>query len=495
MLVLMICCVSTVSAADINGTDDVCDDVIGEVIDDAVIDEVSNDGEIDESVDIVEEVNVDDTQDNVVDEENSRSTSTYFVVNSSNVGDYFDISTGEVFNTRNLNFTGTFSNVPFDNFIINRYVNLRFTNALFVNVGFKVLQPGITIDGATFNITAPANRDCYAIDVENANNVKILNNEIYYNAPTATSFYNYVIKVVGSGGVTVKGNTITADLPLKNIDYTQPYPSIYTDRVAGVAVQSSNGFNFTNNTLDVEVSAISGYSPTLDALIIVNSNNSYITKNKIKEIDGKTPENSPNFLYAVDVYSCYNITIDRNVIDLNSDGGNLTLNGTGAAYGIQLSGNHTGVVISNNNITTANNGPNLGIYSQNYKSYSSLTITGNRINVTGRAGTNPYSLVSGMELQDNYDVVSGNIIEVHNIGVYNPSNCVYGISYCQSTSGSHTYIVTGNTVHVNNGKWAVFLDGVINSVVTSNWLYSNYDEGDAVVKVTGSNNSYSGNLP
>ncbi len=500
MIVMMICCVSAASATDV---DDIAVTEDADIIEvDDVADSVDIVEQDDSSDDIIEDV--DDSQigemddDIVADEKVTNDRGIQSQINNGTVSSYFDTTTGHILSSApsGLQFVGTFSNLPFDYFIIDQSVSLSFASAQFENVGFKLLYPGLIIDGATFNITAPTNKDCYAIDVENANNVHLSNNIIYYNAPTATSYYNHVIRVVGSEGVTVNGNTITAKLPLKDVDYAQPYPSIYTDRVAGVAVQSSNGFNFTNNTLDVEVSAISGGYPTLDAFIIVDSNNSYITKNRIKEIDGKTAANSANFLYAVDVYSCYNITIDRNVIDLNSDGGNLTLNGTGAAYGIQLSGNHTGVKISNNNITTANNGPNLGIYSQNYNGYTNLTITGNRINVTGRAGTHPWALVSGMELQDTYATVTGNTIDVYNIGGYSASNCVYGISYSQSTSGPHTYVITGNTVNVSTGRYAVYLDNAINSIIANNYLKARSYHGNSAVRiVSGSNNNVSGNTP
>ena len=412
IFVMLICCVSAASATDINSTEDISENIIDEVIDDTTIDEVSDD-EID---DAVEEDSVDDPQDRGVDKENSRPTPNYYVVNSSNVGDYFNTATGEVLSTKFLNFTGTFNNVGFSNFVINRNIGLKFSNAVFYDVGFELLRPGLTIDGATFIINAPNGDNCIAINVNNAKNSKILNNVINYNCNYANvANYNHVIRVTNSENVEVSGNNITAYLPLKDVDYSQPYPSIYTDLVAGVAVQDSNKFRFTNNRLSVNVSRNNTGYPTLDAFIIVGSQEAYIAHNTIIEIDNKTMPGNNNYLYAVDIYQCPDSVIDMNKITLESKGGSFiagTDNGTGAAYGIQLTGGHTGITISNNNITTSNNGPNCGIYSQNYPGTTGLSIIGNRINVSGNAGLHAWSLVTGMELGDNNDYVAGNIINV-----------------------------------------------------------------------------------
>ena len=63
------------------------------------------------------------------------------------------------------------------------------------------------------------------------------------------------------------------------------FPNIATDLVASAAIQSSNGLNFTNNVMRINVSCRAGSYPTLDSVIIVDSNNSYIGHNDIVEID------------------------------------------------------------------------------------------------------------------------------------------------------------------------------------------------------------------
>ena len=492
MFVMLVCCVSAASAVDVDNIT-VPDDT--DVI------------EIDDAVDSVDDVEIEDVDDSVDDAGNAAdvlnddskvpTTQTrQVIVNSRTLPNYFNLATGYTTTTHDLIFSGSFSARTFGNFKINESINIDASGATFTNIGFDILSPNtnltggtftattaasngaaikvaasnVTIDGAKITITTPTTSDYFAINVLNANNAKLLNNVITYTVQTATTNYNHVIRVVSSQNVTAYKNNITAYLPLKDVDFTQTFPSIYTDQVAGVAVQSSNGFNFTGNKLDIVGNARLGYTPTLDALIIVQSVNSYIVGNTINLKDIVSQEDDTNYLYAVDVYECDNLTIDGNVITINSDGGNLTVNGTGAAYGIQLTGPHVGIIISNNNITTANNGPNLGIYSQNYYGNTSLTIYGNIIKVTGKAGSHPWALVSGMELQDNYAKVYNNTICVNNTAGYDSANCAYGISYSQATGGSHYYEVENNTVCVNNADYTIYLDSPATGIIQGNNL-------------------------
>lgn len=496
MLVVMIACVSAVSATDINGTDDVSDNIVDGIIDDAAIDEVSNDAEVDEIDDVVEEDTVDDSQDNDVEKENLRPTSTYYKVNSSNVGEYFNTSTGEVLNTRFLDFTGTFNNVGFSNFVINKNIGLKFTNAVFINVGFVLSDYELTIDGATFNINAPADDHCYAIYVKNANNTQILNNMITYTCGHKNpDNYNYVIKVENSTGVKATGNTITATLPLKDVKhYTPGIEGLDKDFVAGVGVTNSNYFNFTNNTVDITANLSDGDYPTLDAIVIWYSNNSYIEKNIITVKDIVTQLNQKSYIYGVDAFECSNLTVDNNTITMNADnsGGYVGGNGTGAAYCVQLTGPYNGTIVSNNILTTKNHGPNAAIYSQNWNGETNVTIANNTISVTGKGTAQTWDVLTGIELQDNYATVTGNTITVNNIDSYSSGYNVYGISYCQYSPGTHTYIITDNTVTVNNGFYTVYIMDGFNCNVTGNTLNSHYswhhNSGNSTVYVAGTGN-------
>lgn len=490
MFVMMICCVSAASAADVDNIT-VPDDTEVIEMDDAV-----------DSVEEVEQTSGVDTCDGTncdceIEAPTLPTRSNSITVTPSNYTSKF---TNNVFDDANVDeviFSGDFSSASFITLNFNQVITITAAGSTFNNIGFGLHSNGIVLNGATIIMNAPAYSNCYAIDIQNANNAVVINNKINYTCTADNEAnYNFAIKAGNSENVTIYGNEINASVPLKQPNWSI-YGSIYSDYVAGVAIEYCNNLKFDKNNLTVIGNKRVGDFPTLDAFIIAHSSDAKIRGNNIYEIDPVTATNEYSYIYGIDVYTCTNLTICSNTIDMNGDksGGRIGGNGTGAAYCIQLTGPHTGIKICNNTLTTKNNGPNLGIYSQNYDGETNLTICGNHIEVTGKAGSDPWSLVSGMELQDTYATVYGNTIDVYNVDEYVSEAYIYGISYCQFTSGDHIYNIYNNTVNVHHGDYAVYLDGVINSVVTNNWLYSFSDMGDAVVSVTGTNNDYTGNLP
>ena len=501
MLVMMIACVSAVSATDIESSDNVTDvievDEVTDVVEEDVIDDVSED--------VVEE-DVDGVCDDSDECDCCIVGANSVIVNDTNYVNYFDSTTGWTTSNNNLTFVGSFTPKTFGNFKIGSSVIVNACNATFTNVGFDLKVSHITLCGGTFigdattnltsvisaeadhaiikcvtmNLTAPENKDCYAINLANAEKSKILNNEIYYTDLYKNQLnYNYVIKVIDSANVLIDGNKINANVPIKRVNYTRS--GINADMVAAVAVYNCNYLNFTNNNLTTEITNISDEYPTLSEVLILDSGNVKVAGNKIVMKDEKTGKDETNYLYGIDVYRCNSITIDNNTININSEGGQIIINGTGAAYGIQLTGPHNGVVISNNIINTANNGPNLGIYSQNYFGATDIVIFGNTINVTGSAGGHPYALVSGMELQDTNATVYNNTIRVNNTSPYTVGNYAFGISYCQATDDSHYFNIHDNNVELINGDMAVSLRTGSSGFVTFNKLKTHYGTGDNVV--------------
>ena len=482
MFVMLICCVSAASAADVDNIT-VPDDTSVIELDDAVdsVDIVEQDDSSDEGIDDVGDSQIDDISDDVVaDEKVSGTRGLQSQVTGSSISTYFDTTTGYIKSSAptGLQFVGTFSNVPFDNFIINRPIALSFSNAVFNNVGFKLLYPGLIINGATFNMNAPANKDCYVIDVENANNVQILNNVITYTCGYANpDNYNYVIKVKNSTGVKIAGNTITASLPLKTVKHYVPgIEGLDKDFVAGVGVTNSSYLNFTKNTVDITANRRVGDYPTLDAFIMWYSDNSYIGDNIITEKDPVTTSTQYSYIYGVDLYKSNYVNVHNNTINMNANqsGGYVGGNGTGAAYCVQCTGPYTGVTVSNNRLTTRNNGPNAAIYSQNWDGPTNITVSGNTISVTGKGTDSDWDVLTGMELQDTYATVTGNTITVTNLEDYDDDYNVYGISYCQYTPYDHTYVITGNTVDVLNGFYTIYLLSGSNHSISGNTLHS-YD--------------------
>ena len=442
------------------------------------------------------------------------------IVDSSNYLKYFDEENGTLKYNDDLCFMGNFSNLRFSSFVIDKSIGLDFNNANFNNIGFTLKANDLTLKNAVFNYDVSggtvislegtsnviidnvtidyktsSDSNSYAVDLINSNNVQLLNNNIrYFTNVTNTNVYNYVIKVVGGSNNLVRGNKINAFLPLKDCDFSIPFPNTDIDLVAGVAVQSSNGFKFLNNELNVSVSARDSnlFYPTLDSFLMVESNNSVVAGNNIIELDSTTETGSANYLYGIDIYKLNNISIWNNTVKMNTNGGSIIVNGSGSAYPVQITGPINDCNIYNNTLITYNNGPNLGIYSQNFYGATYLNIYNNFINVTGSAALHNWALVSGMELQDTCDIVHDNIIYVTNNGAYADSNNIYGISYSQSTSSSHSFDVYNNTIFTN-GNYAVYLNGVSNTNVTNNGLSTYIKTGNDAVYIAGSNNNINGN--
>lgn len=469
MFVMLICCVSAASATDVDNIT-VPDDT--DVI------------EIDDTVDSVDEVEqdrgtgtCDGTNCNCEIEVPTLPTrSNSITVTPSNYttkftnGEFNDASIDEVI------FNGDFSSASYTTLKFNQEITITATGSTFNNIGFELVHNGTVLNGATIIVNAPQYQNCYAIDIENANNAIVINNKVNYtcNYDNAAN-YNYVIKAGHSQNLTIYGNEINANVPLKQPNWNLA-GTIYADYVAGVAIEYCNNLKFDRNNLTVIGNKRVGDYPTLDAFIITQSANAKIRGNNIYETDPVTPAGNYSYIYGIDVYSCYNITICSNTVDMNGNksGGHVGGNGTGAAYCIQLTGPHTGVKICNNTLTTKNQGPNLGIYSQNYYGETNITVCGNHISVTGKAGSDEWSLVSGMELQDTYATVYGNTITVNNTAGYHANYCAYGISYCQATSGGHYYDIKNNNVNVINGDYAIYLlnDTMVSGQISLNTVTS-----------------------
>ena len=193
----------------------------------------------------------------------------------------------------------------------------------------------------------------------------------------------------------------------------------------------------------------------------------------------------------MDLYKSNYVDVYNNTINMNADqsGGYVGGNGTGAAYCVQCTGSYTGVTVSNNRLTTKNNGPNAAIYSQNWDGPTSITVSGNTIEVTGKGTDINWDVLTGMELQDTYATVTGNTITVTNNGDYYDGYNVYGISYCQYTPYGHTYVITGNTVDVDGGKYTIFLLSGTTNTISGNTLSSydgiNHYSGNQTIETNG----------
>ena len=303
MLVMMICCVTAVSATDVNGTDDMI------ITDDIAVDEVS------EVIDVVESEEADDGVDEC---ECSCVGDNSITIDNNNYTSYFN--NGWTSTNNNLTFVGNFDAKTFGNFKINHHIIVNACGATFTNVGFDLKVSNITLCGGTFivnettnitsvisavadhatikcvkmNITAPENKDLYGINLVNAEKSKILNNKINYTDLYKNQLnYNYVIKVIDSANVLIDGNRINANVPIKRVNYTRA--GLNADMVAGVAIYNCNYLNFTNNNLTTVITNISDIYPTLSGFLILDTSHAKVAGNKIVMIDEITAKNGTNY--------------------------------------------------------------------------------------------------------------------------------------------------------------------------------------------------------
>ena len=432
-------------------------------------------------------------------------------INGIDYSNYFDTINGYTITTDDLTFAGIFNAKSFGNFKINESITIDATGATFNNVGFDLLASNITLIGGTYNIDdsvathsvinvtgdyasvtdtvidvyAPEDQDFIAIDIANSTGTLIYDNNIYYECAYPNSDNsNYVIRVRNSPNVNITLNEIISILPFKNVDYQMSITGHMFRSISCIFIEQSDSFVLYFNFIEGYIENTCTGFPTLDMVIICDSDNGYLGWNSIDEIDYVTELNDSSYLYLVNLYRCNNLTVECNELYLESDGGTFIqgINSVSEAYGIQLTGPYTGVVIKNNTINTANNGHNAGIYSQNFAGYTDITIINNTINVVGNASFHQWYFLSGIELVVDYSYIEGNAITVTNVGNYTTGHKVYGISFSQYYARlPASFTVVNNTVELINGHYAVYIQDAINESVINNCLTSMDACGSATV--------------
>ncbi|WP_304104913.1 hypothetical protein [Methanobrevibacter ruminantium] len=346
--------------------------------------------------------------------------------------------------------------------------------------GIYVHGDNITIYNCTLNYTTPENVTAFGIYSDGHNDdfvgLNVINNTINllghaFDANT----YNYPILLRNTHDSLVYGNHIDCELPIKYIvwSFSGAYGSVSMDTVAAFAADYCENLTLSNNYIHSTVNGGDDFYPTLDTVILYGCSYSLIENNTIISEDFFTQAGKDNYLQALDLYNLNDVTVIGNNISVITNGGKP---GMGTAYPIQINGPVYNTKVAFNNLTTFNNGPNCGIYSQNYYGDTFIDIISNFINVTGNAsndGTNPsWCLVSGIEVQDSGDNILNNTIIVNNLGDYKSNVYVYGISYVQNTGGGHTYNIQYNNI-TTNGNYGVKILGNVKNSTTYNSTISN----------------------
>lgn len=339
----------------------------------------------------------------------------------------------------------------------------------------------------SINYIVPNDVEAYAIFADGYNSnpadcLKIINSTIYFEGHNVNvNRYNCAIKLTCVDSLLIENNTVTTSLPLKNVDYGPQGATIDSDYVYTIGIEECDNFIINNNTIVCDVNKRPAVSyPTLNCVMISKSDNGLFSNNSIFMTDFVTFPGIENYLYGLDIYNLNDLVVINNKISIITTGGKLAL---GTAYPIQICGPISGINITLNDLYSFSNGPNIGIYSQNYYGPTDLSITFNKINVTGLAGVHEWALVTGIESQDTNAEILNNYIEVHSVGPVSVNDNLYAISYRQSTAGSHTFNIQNNFA-MSNGYYAVYLLSSDDSTIFNNTLISS--NGD----VNSGDNSY-----
>lgn len=332
-----------------------------------------------------------------------------------------------------------------------------------------IFADDVSITNINMYYVVPRDMSACGICAEYRKNVKLNNNTIYFEAHNDYDGSDYAIKLERCNNAIIDNNTLVSSFPLRLINFETGG----VNHVAGICMEYCDNFQLTHNnlTIDVNKRPLSAY-PTLVGVRIVGSNNGIVKNNNLSMEDFVTSIGLANYLYGIDVHTLRNLSIDSNNISIKTQGGILA---AGTAYGIQLNGPLDEISITRNDIYSISNGPNLGIYSQNYFGDTALDISYNTINITGLAGKHEWALVAGIEVQDSNDNIKNNRIEVHSVGAVDEEDNLYGISYRQNTDGDHTFKIEDNLVF-SEGYYAVYLLSSVDSTIKNNMLVTSRED-------------------
>lgn len=339
----------------------------------------------------------------------------------------------------------------------------------------EIFSNNVLINGVSIEYVVPKNVEAYgiyAMGYENdpLKNLKIINSYINFEGHNDdVNVFNCALKIMDCQDALIENNTIVSALPLKDIIFGPGGAELASDLVLTVGIEGCNNISFIGNSLFSEVNKRpENLYPSLDCMLISKSDNAFICNNSIFMTDFLTYPGTDNYLYGLDIYNLNNLTACHNSIRIITTGGKLA---AGTAYPIQVTGPIANVTITENDLYSFANGPNIGVYSQNFYGATTIAITNNKINVTGLAGAHEWALVAGIESQDTYATIVNNTIEVHSVGDVSADDNIYGISYRQSTDGDHRYDIQNNTVF-SDGFYAVNLLSSVDSKVLNNLLVS-----------------------
>ena len=389
-----------------------------------------------------------------------------------------------------LNFVGEFSNLP--TIVLNRAIIINGIDAILNDIGFDIVAENVMLNNLTLNAVNSAgnlinvqydnvnltnlivnysvgDESATAINIEEASNVNLINNEIFFESHiTSDNNKALGINVQDSNNVVIDRNRINVIVPAL---YVNNFEELGLNYVNSIRAKTASKLRISNNEIIVTSNDFTQSYPTFQAMLISEATDSEISNNNISLIDTLCPEGSSSYLYAINFAKSSNLNILNNNFVLSTEGGQ---DAAGTAYALQ--GTTSTVNIIGNNITSSSKGPNLGIYVASWMGESSeLYIKDNTIDITGFASdSGSWALVSGIEIQNGNAKIYGNTINVKNLNDYKDENYLFGVSYAQYMYGERSFDIQNNTI-ITNGKYTISTIGDKNTPLTAtgNYLIAN----------------------
>ena len=177
------------------------------------------------------------------------------------------------------------------------------------------------LDGITVNYAPAADGDAYGIYAINANDFQLLNSNITFTGSSLQDYYEYAMRMETCDNVLVQANTITANLPILDVDYNKGDPGLATDLVLNTGIREVTNLNIINNTFIANVVDRNGNYPTLDCVMMEYCGYVNVTNNKFRETDFITNEGDANYLNVLDMYYSSNVLVNGNDISVETTGG------------------------------------------------------------------------------------------------------------------------------------------------------------------------------
>ena len=422
-----------------------------------------------------------------------------------------------------LVFEGVISNKNTDKININRSIKLLGENATLDNIAINVTADDVVIDGFTINakdmeyaisvenasnveiidtalnVVGKIGETAYAIIADNADNLNIIGNNIVYEGNGNGTNVTNALRVSNSKGVVVSYNEFDITVPSSYVPWDEVPPGsgnwVSAPISEGIVFDNCDDLELSGNEINVDYNEVVGSYDTIYAVDIKNSDNVIVDSNVIVA-------NGHSYIYGL-IISGKNFTVSDNEITTESD--------SYYANGIDIEGPAAGI-IKNNNIET--NAP-LSAYPV-YSSMSNGNVEVEYINnnISGSA-----AVIYGMELGGQKETVTGNNIELegnYTIGIASKAKELNVKDNTIVAPGSNVgspdvwdsipYETAGikaiaGKVNVENnnitttGNYSVTLTTNDDVYVVGNYLVASELTGDASVNYVSENATVKDNIP